>query len=150
MSEMRGVIGRIGVVGVMVAVGGGLAGCAAVVPTEAIRVNPPATIEEIEGEELSRITLTRRGAERLGLATATMEAAENGRFTVQYSSLLYDASGGTWVYTNPEPLVFLRAGVTVSRIDGNLVHITDGPPAGMEVVTVGAAELFGAELDTAD
>jgi hypothetical protein len=64
---------------------------------------------------------------------------------IPYSAVLYDASGDAWVYTSPEPLQFVRARVTIDRIDGDLVVLQEGPAAGTKVVTVGAAELFGAE-----
>ena len=38
--------------------------------------------------------------------------------------------GQSHVYTSPEPLTFLRAEVTVDRIDRNRVLLTRGPPAG--------------------
>lgn len=64
---------------------------------------------------------------------------------VPYSAVLYGLHGETWVYTNPEPLVYIRYPVTVDYIDGDQAVLLDGPPAGMAVVTVGSAELFGAE-----
>jgi hypothetical protein len=69
-----------------------------------------------------------------------------GRSVVPYSAVLYDAHGATWVYTNPESLVFVRERVSVDRIDGDRVILTDGPPAGTTIVTVGGAELLAAEL----
>jgi hypothetical protein len=59
---------------------------------------------------------------------------------------LYDAHGDTWVYTNPGSLVFVRERVSVESIDGNRVILTNGPPAGTTIVTVGGAELLAAEL----
>lgn len=64
---------------------------------------------------------------------------------VPYSAVLYDRHGETWVYTCPEPLVYVRAPIVVDYIDGDLAVLTEGPPAGTEVVTAGASELFGAE-----
>jgi hypothetical protein len=64
---------------------------------------------------------------------------------IPYSAVLYDASGDAWVYTSPEPLQFVRARVTIDRIDGDQAVLQEGPVAGTKVVTVGAAELFGAE-----
>jgi hypothetical protein len=107
-----------------------------------------ATLEEVEGQDVSRITLTEKAAERLGLTTGVVEAVE-GKLQVPYSALIYDASGGTWLYTNPEPLVFVRAPVEVERIEAPTVKLADGPEPGTRIVTVGAAELLGAELDTA-
>lgn len=65
---------------------------------------------------------------------------------IPYAAVLYDLHGETWVYTKPEPLVFVRAPIVVDYIDGDLAVLSEGPPAGTEVVTAGAAELFGAEF----
>ena len=65
---------------------------------------------------------------------------------VPYSAVVYDASGDAWLYTNPEPLVFIRHRLAIEHIEGELAVLKDGPAAGTEVVTVGAAELFGAEV----
>ncbi len=107
-----------------------------------------ATLEEVDGQEVSRITLTQKAAERLGLTTGAVEGPDGG-LRIPYSALIYDASGGTWVYTNPEPLVFVRAPVSVERIEAPTVKLASGPQPGTQIVTVGAAELLGAELDTA-
>jgi hypothetical protein len=39
--------------------------------------------------------------------------------------------------------------VTIKQVDGDAVTLSAGPPAGTEVVTVGAVELWGAELGIA-
>ncbi len=109
----------------------------------------PALVEPVAGSDLSRVTLTERAAERLDIQTAaTQESTGNGSagLVVPYSSLMYDAQGATWVYTSPEPLVFLRAAVDVRSVRGDEVRLDSGPEAGVLVVTVGAAELYGAEL----
>ena len=64
---------------------------------------------------------------------------------VPYAAVLYDARGNTWAYTNPKPLTFVRHAIHIAYIKGDLAVLSDGPPSGTEVVTVGAAELFGAE-----
>lgn len=111
----------------------------------------PAVVEHIEGSDIARVTLTDRAAERLDIqtapATSTAATADGGaQLVIPYAALIYDAQGGTWAYTSPEPLVFERAAVTVESIDGDRVMLSEGPPAGTEVVVVGAAELFGAEF----
>jgi hypothetical protein len=68
------------------------------------------------------------------------------RKIVPYSAVIYDLHGDTWTYTNPEPLVFVRHSITIDYIEGDTAVLLDGPPAGITVVTVGAAELFGVEL----
>jgi len=46
--------------------------------------------------------------------------------------------------------VFVRTQVRVDRIDGDVALLLDGPPSGTSVVTVGLAELFGAETGVGD
>jgi hypothetical protein len=65
---------------------------------------------------------------------------------VPYSAVLYDAHGEAWVYTNPEPLSFVRHRVTIEHVDDDKAVLGDGPDVGTKIVSVGAAELFGAEL----
>ena len=64
---------------------------------------------------------------------------------VPYSAILYDLTGDTWVYTNPEPSVFVREQVDIERIEKDLAVLNTGPAVGTQVVTIGAAELYGAE-----
>ena len=59
---------------------------------------------------------------------------------------MYDGSGKTWVYTSSAPLVFERQAVSVTKVEAGVVTANAGPAPGTEVVTVGAAELFGAEF----
>jgi len=112
----------------------------------------PAHVEHIEGQEVSRITLTQRAAERLDIKTdmvRDVRAVRSGtmRKAVSYAAVLYDAKGNTWVYTNPDSQMFVRQRIVVDYIEGDMAVLTDGPPAGTKVVIVGAAELFGAEFE---
>jgi hypothetical protein len=68
------------------------------------------------------------------------------RLTVPYGAVLYDASGATWVYTNPEGRAYVRAAVKVDYVDGEVAVLEEGPAAGTKVVTVGVSELYGAEV----
>jgi hypothetical protein len=45
--------------------------------------------------------------------------------------------------------VYVRQAVSIERIAGEAALLTDGPPVGTAVVTLGAEELFGEEFDTA-
>lgn len=65
---------------------------------------------------------------------------------IPYAAVLYGLEGEAWVYTNPEPLVFVRHPIVIDYIDGDQAVLSEGVPAGTQVVTVGAAELLGAEL----
>jgi len=108
----------------------------------------PAKLHEVAGSELKQVTLTAEGAERTGLTTAPVRRSGDHR-VVPYSALIYDGEGGAFVYTAPEPRSFLRAAVVVDRIEGDRVLLTDGPAAGSRVVTIGAVEVYGTELDVA-
>lgn len=118
-------------------------------PSARAEEEPPVQVEPLPETDLKRVTLGTRAAERLGIETAPVrEEIVSGRrrTTVPYAALLYDASGATWVYTNPESLVFVRHRVSVEDIAGDLAMLSDGPAVGTAVVTAGAAELFGAEF----
>lgn len=101
----------------------------------------PAQVEKVAGSTVSRITLTADAARRIGIQTTPSSGA-----TIPYSAVLYDDNGGTWAYTSPSSLVFVREPITVERIDGDTAYLTGGPASGVRVVTVGAAELWGTEL----
>lgn len=64
---------------------------------------------------------------------------------VPYAAVIYDVHGDTWVYTNPEPLVFVRSRVDIEYFDRDMAVLRDGPELGTQIVVIGAAELLGAE-----
>jgi multidrug efflux pump subunit AcrA (membrane-fusion protein) len=64
---------------------------------------------------------------------------------VPYSAVVYGANGDAYVYTTTEPLVYVRQRVVIESIEKDKAILTEGPPSGTQVVTAGAAELFGAE-----
>jgi len=112
----------------------------------------PATIDSTDVKGIMRVTLDARAAERIGLETAqvreelvTVAGVAATRRVVPYGALMYDTKGDTWTYTSPEPLAFVRQAVVVESIEGDRVILTEGPPAGTVVVTIGAPELMGAE-----
>lgn len=72
--------------------------------------------------------------------------SDEKRKVVPYGALYYDAKGAPWIYVNPEPLGFERQRVQVERIVGDLAILSEGPPVGTTVVTVGAAMLYGVEV----
>jgi hypothetical protein len=140
---------RLRVAGVVLALASlPLAGCKEV-ETETATGYEPAKIQEVKGNpDVKQVTFTAEGAQRTGLKTTAVR--RDGRHeVVPYESLIYDAEGKTYVYTNPKPLTFLRVPVQVDRIEGNRVVLTKGPAARTAVVTVGAAEVYGTELEIA-
>jgi multidrug efflux pump subunit AcrA (membrane-fusion protein) len=119
-----------------------VAGCTEV-ETETATGYKPATLEPVKGnKDIQRVTFTAEGAKRVDLQTASVR-----RNVVPYAALIYDPEGKTYVYTSPKPLEYLREEVKVDRIEGDRVLVSRGPPAGTEVVTVGAAEVYGTELE---
>ncbi len=130
-----------------------LAACqqiAATADTADTEESKPATVEHLDGLEPTRVTLTEDAAKRLDIQTATVRNSElsgSQRTVIPYAAMLYDTEGDTWTYTNPEPLTYVRHPITVDHIDGDLAVLSDGPPSGTAVVTVGAAELYGAEIE---
>jgi hypothetical protein len=108
---------------------------------------PPAVVEHIEGSDVARITLTELAAERLGIETDTVRADGTSGLVIPYSAVYYDADGGTWVYTNPEPLTYIRHAIEIGRIEGDEAFLTAGPDADTAIVTVGVPELYGTEYE---
>jgi hypothetical protein len=140
---------RLLVAGVVLALAGvPLAGCKEV-ETETATGYEPAKLEEVKGnDDVKRVIFTAEGAERIGLRTARVR--RNGRHeVVPHKSLIYDAEGKTYVYTSPKPLTYLRVPVQVDRVDGARVVLNKGPAPRTAVVTVGAAEVYGTELEIA-
>jgi len=105
----------------------------------------PATVEEIAGTDLSRITLTPKAVERLDIQTAAVRSATGKQTVIPYSAVFYEANGDTWAYVSPKPLTFVRQRIVVEHIDGAQAVLSEGPTPGTKVATVGVAELFGAE-----
>ena len=102
-------------------------------------------VDAISGSSLKRVTLTQKAVERLDIKTAKVMVDASGVMTAPYAALLYDVKGKTWVYTNPEPLAYVRHSVVVDSIKGERAFLKEGPPAGTVVVVVGVAELYGTE-----
>jgi hypothetical protein len=129
--------------GVLIIAGLLLSACASVAEEEEA-LHDPATLEPIEGSDVSRLTLTEEAAVRLDIEVDPVLGTGSAT-TIPYAAVFYTATGDTWTYTNPEPLTFVRVPIVVDHIRGNDVFLSDGPPSGMDVVTQGAAELYGTE-----
>lgn len=108
----------------------------------------PAKVEPIKGTDLHRVTIDAEGVERAGIQTAPIR--QYGQGTVMpHSAVIYDAEGHTYAYTSPEPRTYVRQKIVIDDVVGDSVMLFDGPPAGTEVVTVGAAEVYGTEFEVA-
>lgn len=111
----------------------------------AVPVEEPITVVEIGGTEISRLTLSGSAADRLDIQTATVESAGAG-MAVSSAAVMIDPQGLYWVYTNPEPLVYVREEIRPVREAGGEAFFAVGPAAGATVVIVGVPELYGAEF----
>jgi hypothetical protein len=112
--------------------------------SEAASDEGPSKVEPVKGSDFAKVTLTAEAARRLGIRTAPVQTA-GARTTIPYAAVLYDAEGRAFTYTTTSRLTYLRAPITVQRIDGDEAVLTAGPRAGTAVVTIGAAELLGTE-----
>lgn len=126
----------------------GLTGCAAAPASSTTTTGEaPAKVEPIGDKGLKKLTLTERAVQRLSVTTAPVIIEPvGGKSMIPYGALLYLPNGTAFVYTNPEPRVYVRHDVAVESIAGDSVVLTAGPPVGTNVVTTGGAELWGAEF----
>jgi hypothetical protein len=115
-------------------------------PTDSHEIDEPYSLEEVQGTELARVTLTEPAARRLGIETAPIAEAGD-LMLVPSAAVMVDAEGVFWVYTNPEPLVFVRHEISIEREEGDRTFVSAGPRVGTLVVTVGVPELYGAESE---
>jgi hypothetical protein len=121
-----------------------LAGCQEV-PSNLVE-SKPFQLEPV-GKDLNRVTIDDKVAERIDLKTVQVRARGEGRKVVPHMALIYNPNGKVFVYTKPEPRTYLRAPVKVERAYGNQVVLSQGPPVGTTIVTVGAAELLATEYE---
>jgi hypothetical protein len=108
----------------------------------------PAKLEPIKGTDVKRVKFTAEGAKRVGLQMAQVRG-DGQRKVVPYAAVIYDPEGNTFTYTSPELLVYVREKVKVDYVDGDRVVLSEGPSVGTEIVTVGAAEVYGTEFEVA-
>jgi hypothetical protein len=114
-------------------------GCAEV-ESESAAGYEPAKLER------SQVDFTAEAARRTGLRTGVVRRSGK-RVTIPYASLLYGPEGNTYVYTSPRSLRYRKEEVRVARIEGDRALLSHGPAPGTAVVTVGAAEVYGTELE---
>ena len=108
----------------------------------------PIIVEKIDGTDLNKLILTESAEKRLDIQTTSISETlieDDVYLVVPYSTIIYDLQGEVWLYVNLAPLTYQREKVVVKTIDGNTVYLSDGPSIGTEVVTIGVAELYGAD-----
>ena len=138
-------------------------------PPYADDVHPARVEEDFEGNKykkygVKKVIFTEKAVERTGLELGEVAKLKGPRkeepqLAVPYGALMYDYKGYEWVYTNPEPRVYIRSKVKVDYIDGEVdtsmeswdrarkmvVYLKEGPEVGTKIVTVGASQIYGEE-----
>ena len=124
----------------------GLAGCSDT--AEGTASEPPAMVEEIEGSDVKKVTLTESAAEAISVETAAVSAGvTKGELTIPYAAVIYYLDGSSWTYTAAAEREYVRVPITIKSISGDVATLSSGPSAGTPVVVVGAPEVLGAELE---
>jgi hypothetical protein len=124
-------------------IGVALAGCGG---STSQTIAPAARVEHVPGSPADRIVLSAAGAQRIGIQTAPARGVPHeSTVTIPFSAVVYDPSGATYAFTSPAPLTFTEVPIAIDHIDGDTAYLRSGPPAGTEVVTVGAEELYGVQ-----
>ncbi len=121
-------------------------GACADAPSDEHVINEPVTLQEIPGSDLERVILAPKAAERLGINTAPVERDGN-RLVVSSAAVLFDPEGRAWVYVNTRPFTYERREIKIDHEEGTRAILSDGPPEGTPVVTVGVPEIYGAESE---
>ena len=119
-------------------------------PTRAARrvANPPAGDPLSATVDLFFAVDNKDGAFRPGQrvgVTLPLKGTKAG-LVVPLAALLRDFDGGVWVYESIGSHKYARRRVRVDGVIGDMASLSAGPRAGAQVVTDGAAEVFGSEF----
>ena len=79
----------------------------------------PATVEEVAGTDLSRVTLTPRRPSGSTSRRRAVGRKRARRGSSRTPPLVYYPTGETWAYTKPEAAHVRPAAIVVDRIDGD-------------------------------
>lgn len=85
-----------------------------------------------------------RVGQKVGVVLPLKDDADG--LVLPWSAVVHDAQGGSWVFENPSPQLYIRRRVHISRVQGNEVQVTAGLQPAARVAVQGVAELFGAEM----
>jgi hypothetical protein len=127
------------------------AGCSNAVGSEgAPAADSAARVVAGDGAGPARITLSDQAERRLGIETAVIgpgsaTSGTGARLVMPYAAVVYDAEGKAWAFASVSARTYQRAPLVIAGIHDDVVTLRSGPAPGTEVVTVGAAELVGAE-----
>jgi len=121
-----------------------LSACGGTVSDEYTIEHEPAHVETVAGSKHPRVILEEAAVRRIAIETTPVVKTANA-LVVPSAAVFVDPKGVWWVYTNPEPRVFVRHEIRIQRQAGGLAYLSSGPAAGTKVATVGVPELYGVE-----
>ena len=124
-----------------------LSGCSEV--EENVRETYPYRSTPIKGTDINRVTMADQTASLIPVKTTSVRR-DGRRKVVPHNALIYNPEGDAFVYTKPKPQNYVRAPVEVVEVEGNRAVLSDGPPTGTTIVTLGAAELLATEYEILD
>lgn len=109
---------------------------------------PPSAAPAAGAVDLYYALANPAGRLRLGerVAVALPARGQETGLVAPASALVRDIHGGEWVYVRVKPHTFERRRVETAGQQGDRVVLAQGLAAGVEVVSAGAAELFGTEF----
>jgi RND family efflux transporter MFP subunit len=117
------------------------------VPAHAITAPPSADPVSATADlyfEVANADAKFRPGERVDVTLPLTQTEE--RLVVPREAVLWDIQGTSWVYVRSAPEEFRRARILIDFTTDTEAVLKYGPDEGTEVVTAGAAELFGTEF----
>ncbi len=120
-------------------------------PSPARAVSAPPSANAVAGTTDLFYALDNRAGrwrvgQRVGVALPMGGTTEG--LAVPTAAIVRDINGGEWVYRKTEPNVFMRQRIAVASVSDGTALLANGLERGAEIVTDGAAELFGTEFGT--
>ena len=94
--------------------------------------------------EVDNADLGLRPGQRVGVTLPLK--GDDEALVVPHEAVLRDFDGGAWVYVAQGDHHYARKRVRLERIVGDMAVLSAGPAVGTQVVTEGAAEIFGTEF----
>lgn len=113
------------------------------------RVQAPPTADPYSASADVYYQLARAGGLRPGQRvdiSIPMTGSGSAKLAVPLGAIVYDQSGGSWVYVKAGDRSYVRRRVSIGGFAAGWVILSEGPAAGTQVVTHGAAELLGTEF----
>jgi RND family efflux transporter MFP subunit len=117
---------------------------------QAVRVTAPPTADPLAVTsdlyfELANADGRLAPGQRLTVFLPSRKPGRKG-IAVPTAAVLYDIYGGTWVYVNSAPHEYRRQRIELVQSEGSSAIVSRGLGVGTQVVSAGAAELFGTEF----